>query len=113
VILPAEHGAGEVKATEEPEEKSYRTEVGEKGVRAADATLNKLVAKGMTEIPKVRFSNSILEDVVAKEADADKAKDAAVVADPNAGAPKTAETDPAVIKKQLEAAAKDAPNPNA
>jgi hypothetical protein len=67
----------------------------------------------MTAEPKFRYSNSILNDVVAKEADADKAKNAGVVADPNAGAPSTPETDPAKIKKALDAAAKDAPNPNA
>ena len=91
----------------------YRKEVGEKGFRAADATLDKLVAAGMTDTPKVRFNNSILP--VKDEAAADKAAAAAVVADPNSGAPAvgTPETDPAKAKIQLEKMAKDAPNPNA
>ena len=41
----------------------------------------------MTDTPKVRFSNSILDDVKDKEEKADKAKNAAVKADVNAGAP--------------------------
>jgi hypothetical protein len=90
----------------------YRADVGATGVRADDANWDKLVAKGMTPEPKFRWSNSILEDVKKKEEDADKAANEKVVADPNAGAPKTPETDPAKIKKALEKAAKDAPNPN-
>ena len=66
----------------------------------------------MTDTPKARFNNSILQDI-PKEEDADKAKNAAIPADPNAGAPKTAETDPKKAKKQLEAMAKKDPNPNA
>jgi hypothetical protein len=50
----------------------------------------------MTDTPKVRFDNSILKDVAKEEAAADKAKNAAVVADVNSGAPDA-----------------DAPNPNA
>ena len=114
VILPAEDFKGEKPEPEElPKDLQYRKEVGEKGVRAADATLNKLVAAGMTDTPKVRFNNSILQDIPKKEEEADKAKNAAIPADPNAGAPSTAETNPVKAKKALEAAAKDAPNPNA
>jgi len=92
---------------------AYRREVGEKGFRAADATLNKLVAAGMTDTPKVRFDNSILKDIKDEKAD-DKAADAKVKADVNGGVPETTPTaDPAKIKKAIEAAAKDAPNPNA
>ena len=92
---------------------AYRREVGEKGFRAADATLNKLVAAGMTDTPKVRFDNSILKDIKDEKAD-DKAADAKVKADVNGGVPEvTAAADPAKIKKAIEAAAKDAPNPNA
>ena len=113
VILPAGEFKAEVAApvSEDPMA-AYRQEVGEKGVRAADATLNKLVAAGMTDTPKARFNNSILQDI-PKEEDADKAKNAATPADPNAGAPKTAETDPKKAKQQLEAMAKKDPNPNA
>jgi hypothetical protein len=90
----------------------YRKEVGEKGFRAADATLDKLVAAGMTDTPKVRFNNSILP--VKDEAAADKAAAAAVVADPNSGAPvEGTPVSPEKIKKAIEQAAKDAPNPNA
>jgi len=114
VILPAGDYKAEVPApVPEDPMAAYRQEVGEKGVRAADATLNKLVAAGMTDTPKVRFNNSILQDIPKKEEEADKAKNAAIPADPNAGAPSTAETDPVKAKKALEAAAKDAPNPNA
>jgi len=113
VILPAGEYKAEV-AAPVPEDPmaAYRQKVGEKGVRAADATLNKLVAAGMTDTPKARFNNSILQDI-PKEADADKAKNAAVSADPNAGAPATAETDPKKAKQQLDALAKKDPNPNA
>jgi hypothetical protein len=114
VMLPKDFYKGQ--APEEAETDplaAYRKEVGEKGVRAADATLDKLVAKGMTDTPKVRWSNSILEDVKKNEEDADKAANEKVSADPNAGAPKTPETDPAKVKKAMDAAAKDAPNPNA
>lgn len=38
----------------------YRRDVGREGVRAADASLDKLVAAGMTDAPKVRFDNSII-----------------------------------------------------
>jgi len=92
---------------------AYRKEVGEKGFRAADATLNKLVAAGMTDTPKVRFDNSILKDIKDDKAD-DKAADAKVKADVNGGvAEATQASDPAKIKKAIDAAAKDAPNPNA
>lgn len=70
-------------------EMQYRRSVAEAGVRAADANLDKLVAAGMTDTPKVRFNNSILQDVEKQEAAADKAANARVVADPNAGAPDT------------------------
>ena len=90
----------------------YRKEVGEKGFRAADATLNKLVAAGMTDTPKVYFNNSVLP--VKDEAKDDKAAEAKVVADPNAGAP---EGDKPVGEerrnKAIAKAAADAPNPNA
>ena len=112
VILPAGEYKAEV-AAPVPEDPmaAYRQEVGEKGVRAADATLNKLVAAGMTDTPKARFNNSILKDI--PELDADKAKNAAIPADPNAGAPKAAEADPKKAKQQLDALAKKDPNPNA
>jgi len=68
----------------------------------------------MTDTPKVRFSNSVLDDVKDKEEKADAAKNASVKADPNSGAPAAdAEVTPAKAKKALEAMAKDAPNPNA
>ena len=61
MILPAEDFKGEKPVPEElPKDLQYRKEVGEKGVRAADATLNKLVAAGMTDTPKVRFNNNVL-----------------------------------------------------
>ena len=61
VMLPADFYRGEVAAPEKlSPELQYRKEMGEEGVRAADATLGKLVAAGMTDTPKVRFNNSIL-----------------------------------------------------
>jgi hypothetical protein len=45
-----------------PEDIPYRQRVAEEGLRATDAHWDKLIAKGMTETPKVRFSNSILQD---------------------------------------------------
>jgi len=95
VILPLE----KYEAPKEAPELTYRQEVGSKGVRASDATLDKLVAKGMTPEPKVRFDNSIIADkknnsaydtFLAPELDPKAAKDAnaKISADPNAGAPK-------------------------
>jgi len=76
---------------------AYRKEVGEKGFRAADATLNKLVAAGMTDTPKVRFDNSILKDIKDEKAE-DKAAEAKVKADVNGGvAEATQASDPAKI----------------
>ena len=73
--------------------------MGEEGIRADDAGFNKMLAPGMTNTPKSRWGfNSVLNDVVAKEEAADKANNAKVVADPNSGAPKEAEVDPAKIK---------------
>ena len=84
------------------------------GVRADDAGFNKMVAAGMTDTPKSRWGmNSILNDPVADEK-ADKAKNDKVVADPNAGAPEGDKAvSPEKMKKAIEQAAKDAPNPNA
>jgi hypothetical protein len=113
VILPAGVAPEAPAAAPLSEEMQYRRTLASEGVTAENANYDKLIAAGMTSTPKVRWSNSILDDVAAKEKAADKAKNAATPADPNAGAPSTAETDPAKAKKQLEAAAKDAPNPNA
>ena len=64
----------------------------------------------MTDTPKVRFNNSTLVPELNKDA----AANAAVVADPNAGAPAAgAEVSPVKAKKALEALAKESPNPNA
>ena len=84
------------------------------GVRANDAGFNKIIAAGMTNTPKSRWGvNSVLNDPVKDEA-ADKAKNVAVVADPNAGAPTgDVAVNPEKMKKAIEQAAKDAPNPNA
>jgi len=84
------------------------------GVRADDAGFNKMVAAGMTDTPKSRWGmNSILNDPVADEK-ADKAKNDKVVADPNSGAPSGDHAvNPEKLKKAIEQAAKDAPNPNA
>jgi hypothetical protein len=49
-------------APKNPEDIPYRQRVAEEGLRATDAHWDKLIAKGMTETPKVRFSNSILQD---------------------------------------------------
>jgi hypothetical protein len=88
--------------------------MGEKGFTAAGANLDKLIAKGMTDTPKVRFDNSIMRDVEKEEAAADKAKNDALPADINAGAPPVdAEVSTAKAMKALERMAKDAPNPNA
>lgn len=58
----------------------------------------------MTDTPKVRFSNSVLDDVKDKEEKADAAKNASVKADPNSGAPAAdAEVSPAKAKAALEA----------
>jgi hypothetical protein len=111
VILSADFYRGEVTNSETlSPELQYRRDVGEKGVRAADANLDKLVAAGMTDTPKVRFNNSTLLPELNKDA----AANAAVVADPNAGAPAAgAEVSPVKAKKALEALAKESPNPNA
>jgi len=113
VVLPADFYRGPVAVPEaKSPEMEYRTDVGEKGVRAADAHLNKLVAAGMTDTPKVAFNNSVLPKV--DEAAADKAADAKTVADPNAGAPPAdAPVSDVKNKKAMAALAKDAPNPNA
>ena len=69
----------------------YRTKMGSEGVRAADASLDKLIAAGMTDTPKVRFDNSILADRIPeleKAAADDKKANKKAKADPNAGAPK-------------------------
>ena len=83
------------------------------GLRADETGYNKILAPGMTNTPKSRWGfNSVLNDVPAKDAAADKAKNAKVVADPNAGAP--AELEPVSEEKRnaaIAAAAKDAPNP--
>ena len=86
VLLPADF-YGPPKP--EPE-LDYRQEMGSKGVRAIDATLDKLVAAGMTPGPKVRFDNSILSKDLPPELDpnAGKKENKKVSADPNAGAPK-------------------------
>jgi hypothetical protein len=90
----------------------YRREVGSVGLRASEVNLDKLVSKGMTSTPKVRFDNSILKDIDEKKDD--KAADAKVAADPNAGAPVDgAAADPKKVAAAIAAAAKDAPNPNA
>jgi len=67
----------------------------------------------MTNTPKSRWGfNSVLNDVPAKEEAADKAKNAKVKADPNAGAPKDEEpVSEAKRNAAIAAAAKDAPNP--
>jgi hypothetical protein len=96
------------------QEMTYRRDAGEVGVRADDANLDKLISAGMTDTPKVRWSNSILDDVKAKEESDDKKKNASVKPDVNAGAPAAdEEVSPAKAKKALERMAKDAPNPNA
>ena len=84
------------------------------GVRANDAGFNKMIAAGMTDTPKSRWGvNSVLNDPVKDEA-ADKAKNVAVVADPNAGAPSgDVAVNPEKQKKAIEKAAADAPNPMA
>lgn len=70
-------------------EMQYRTEMGNKGVRAVDANLDKLISKGMTPGPKVRFDNSILASPPVAELDPNfKGKPVSAAADPNAGAPK-------------------------
>jgi hypothetical protein len=51
-------------------EMQYRRDVGESGVRAADASYKDLVAAGMTDTPKVRFNNSILAPAAYATADA-------------------------------------------
>ena len=95
-------------------EMEYRSTVAETGVRANDAGFNKMVSAGMTDTPKSRWGvNSVLNDVVADEK-ADKAKNDKVVADPNAGAPAGDKAvTPEKLKKAIEKAAADAPNPNA
>jgi len=115
IILPPGTAPAAPPAPKLDADMQYRRDVGETGVRAEDANLDKLIAAGMNDQPKVRFSNSILDDVAAKEEAADKAKNASVKADPNSGAPPadTAETNPVKAKKALERMAKDAPNPNA
>ena len=89
--------------------------MGATGLRADETGYNKILAPGMTNTPKSRWGfNSVLNDVPAKEEAADKAKNAKVKADPNAGAPKDEE--PVTEAKRnaaIAAAAKDAPNPNA
>jgi serine/threonine protein phosphatase PrpC len=68
----------------------------------------------MTDTQKVRFNNSTLVPELNKDAAVNAAANAAVVADPNAGAPATgAEVSPVKAKKALEALAKESPNPNA
>jgi hypothetical protein len=91
-------------APKNPEDIPYRQRVGEVGLRAADAHWDKLIAKGMTETPKVRWSNSILEDVEKKEADAGKAANAEVSADPNGGGEKAKEQAAKAAPKEEEAA---------
>ena len=90
----------------------FRRGIASTGFRASDATLDRLVAAGMTPGPKVRFDNSILKDIDEKKDD--KAANAKVSADPNAGAPVDgAAADPKKVAAAIAAAAKDAPNPNA
>jgi hypothetical protein len=118
VLLPADFYTGEV-PTPSPlaPEIQYRKDIGEKGVKAADANLDKLVAAGMTDTPKARFNNSALVpelNITFDAAKADAKANAAIVADPNAGAPAAgAEVSPVKAKKALEALAKESPNPNA
>jgi hypothetical protein len=87
--------------------------MGETGLRADETGYNKILAPGMTNTPKSRWGfNSVLNDVPAKEEAADKAKNAKVVADPNAGAPKDEEpVSEAKRNAAIAAAAKNAPNP--
>lgn len=81
----------------------------EKGVRAADANLDKIIAAGMTETPKARFDNSILVDELAKGKAADAKANGAVKGDPNSGAKDKSDN----VKGALDRMAKDAPNPKA
>jgi hypothetical protein len=68
----------------------------------------------MTDTPKTRWSNSILDDVKDKEEKADKAKNASIKADPNAGAPAAdAPVDPKKAAKAIAELAKKDPNPMA
>jgi hypothetical protein len=60
VILPAGFYGPPKPAEELSPEMAYRRSIAESGVRAADASLDKLVAAGMTDTPKVRFNNSVL-----------------------------------------------------
>jgi hypothetical protein len=71
VMLPADFYRGE-QAKPEPlsPEMQYRKDVGETGVRAADASYKDLVAAGMTDAPKVRYNNSITAEQPVAAADA-------------------------------------------
>jgi len=115
VMLPADFYRGEVAAPEKlSPELQYRKEMGEEGVRAADATLGKLVAAGMTDTPKVRFNNSILAPAANATKDAapvDAATDKTVVAlEAAAKAPAAAAAAPeAAAAAAPEAAAAAAP----
>ena len=86
VILPADFYRGQAAAPEKlSPEMQYRTDVGSEGVKAEDATYDKLVAAGMTDTPKVRFNNSILAPEANATADAKAAPaDAAAPAAPAA-----------------------------
>ena len=87
-------------------ELTYRQRVGSEGVTAADATLEKLVAAGMTDTPKVIFDNSILNkgtfangyEVTVGGKKIEEKKDAK--ADPNA----TPETDKAMAEENAKKA---------
>ena len=68
-----------------------------------------MTAAGMTDTPKVRFNNSVLNDVPAKEEAADKATNAKVKADPNAGAAADEAKAPAAKAKAPAAADAKAP----
>jgi len=90
----------------------YRVDMREKGVRAADANLDKIIAAGMTETPKARFDNSILVDELAKNKADDAKANGAVKGDVNGGATdRKADSDH--VNKVLNRMAKDAPNPKA
>jgi hypothetical protein len=96
VILPPNFHGPPAPAPELSPEMQYRRDVGSEGVRAADASLNKLVAAGMTDTPKVRFDNSIIANQDPELNPAlNKAANAKIKADPNA----TPETNKAEAEK--------------
>lgn len=96
VMLPADYYRGEQpKPAPLSPEMQYRRDVGETGVKAADASYKDLVAAGMTDTPKVRYNNSI----TAEAPKAEGAPEAAPKGEVNAATDKTV----ASLEKAAEA----------